>query len=64
MGEGGLKLMDDDDDSDDNFLRITGDMHSGSREKVHILALNFDIVLYPQEKALPGQLSHFEILFF
>lgn len=37
-------------------------MHSGSREKVHILALN--IVLYPQEKALPGQLSHFEILFF
>lgn len=39
-------------------------MHSGSREKVHILALNFDIVLYPQEKALPGQLSHFEILFF
>ena len=39
-------------------------MHSGSRKKVHILDLNFDIVLYPQEKALPGQLSHFEILFF
>lgn len=39
-------------------------MHSGSRKEVHILALNFDIVLYPQEEALPGQLSHFEFLFF
>ena len=39
-------------------------MHSGSREKVHILALNFDIVLYSLGKVLPGQLSHFEFLLF